>query len=542
MRYFEKKGGAFGKSAYIFLITVVLSVIFSPSAYGAVDTTIPSITITKPDYNTTVSASAITVAGTASDNSGGSGVRLVEVRLNSGPYRAASPNSPGDWSSWTIQFDLSSAPAGAHKLTARVTDNAGNQNWAGRTFTYGADTVPPSVAITQPQYNQVLSGGAVLVAGTASDNSAVKLVEVRLDSGLYKAATPRSSGDWSSWTFSLDMAGVSYGPHKITVRATDTSGNQNWAGRDFTFNLDTVAPVADITAPTYNTLTPMETLSVTGTAADNSAVKLVEIKLDGGSYKAAMPRSAGDWSTWTSSFDLASAAVGTHKLTVRVTDNAGNQNWAGRTFTRLGGPAAISDDFDAGTYTLSPGSVSPNGLWYGWSNGGGSFGVKQDAAGNNVFFEKPASSTALSQTRSALAMTTHQYDDFRMSLDVKTDRQLRLNDPPNPWEGAWVFWRWNDNTHFYYFHVQSIGAEIGKYDGGQNPTGQQIIMTSSTPTSALGEWAHWDVEVRGNHVVISADGVTVFDFDNTSSFDTGTIGLYTEDAEVAFDNVAVTPL
>jgi hypothetical protein len=38
------------------------------------------------------------------------------------------------------------------------------------------------------------------------------------------------------------------------------------------------------------------------------------------------------------------------------------------------------------------------------------------------------------------------------------------------------------------------------------------------------------------------DGTTVFDFDDTSSFDSGTIGLYSEDAEVSFDNVAIVPL
>ena len=541
MLHFEKKGGAFNASAYIFLFILVLSVIFSHHAYG-IDATIPNIAITKPDYNTTISASAITVAGTASDNSGGSGVKLVEVRLDSGPYRAAAPSAPGDWSSWTILFDLSGTSMGAHKLTARVTDNAGNQNWAGRTFTYGADTAKPSVAITQPQYNQVLFGSKVSVAGTASDNSAVQLVEVRLDSGPYKPAAPKSSGDWSSWTMSLDMAGVSYGSHKITVRAIDTSGNQNWAGRDFTYNSDTITPLAEITLPNYNTLTPAQTLSVAGVASDNSGVRLVEIKLDGGQYKAATPRSAGDWSTWTASFDLSGAAVGTHKLTARVTDNAGNQNWAGRTFTRLGAPTAITDDFDAGAYSLSAGAVSPNGLWYGWSAGGGSFGVRQNADGNNVFFEKPASSATLSQTHSALAMTTHQYKDFRMSIDVKTDRQLRVNDSPNPWEGAWIFWRWSDNTHFYYFNLQPIGAELGKYDGGQNPASQQIIMTSSTPVSVQGQWAHWDITVQDNHITVAVDGATVFDFNNASSFDTGTIGLYTEDAEVGFDNVVITPL
>ena len=75
-----------------------------------------------------------------------------------------------------------------------------------------------------------------------------------------------------------------------------------------------------------------------------------------------------------------------------------------------------------------------------------------------------------------------------------------------------------------------------------NPIDQRILKTSSSPKASIGEWMHWDIIVKGNHITIIVDGTKVFDFDNASSFDTGTIGLYTEDASVSFDNVVIVPL
>jgi hypothetical protein len=90
--------------------------------------------------------------------------------------------------------------------------------------------------------------------------------------------------------------------------------------------------------------------------------------------------------------------------------------------------------------------------------------------------------------------------------------------------------------------VKTNGAEVGKYDGGENPIGQKILKTSSSPKASIGQWMDWDIIVKGNHITIFVDGTRVFDFDNASSFDTGTIGLYAEDAEVSFDNVVIVPL
>jgi hypothetical protein len=75
--------------------------------------------------------------------------------------------------------------------------------------------------------------------------------------------------------------------------------------------------------------------------------------------------------------------------------------------------------------------MSPNGKWYGLWDGGGAFGVKQDQkySSNNIFYEKTQSVTTRSQTESALALTTQEFKDFKLSVDVRTDLQLPMQLP-----------------------------------------------------------------------------------------------------------------
>lgn len=95
-------------------------------AYAA-DTAKPKVTITKPSNGATLLVGTIQVTGTASDNSGGSGVGRVDVRLDTHSYKLATPKASGDWSTWSISF--SEKDTGTHKFSAKVTDKAGNKAW-----------------------------------------------------------------------------------------------------------------------------------------------------------------------------------------------------------------------------------------------------------------------------------------------------------------------------------------------------------------------------------------------------------------------------
>lgn len=94
------------------------------------DTTAPQIKITKPAANADVPVGTVVVEGTSSD--GGGRVKSVEVRLNDNTYATATLKAPGDWSTWTIDMNIS---ASSHRLVSRATDNAGNQVWSIITIT-----------------------------------------------------------------------------------------------------------------------------------------------------------------------------------------------------------------------------------------------------------------------------------------------------------------------------------------------------------------------------------------------------------------------
>jgi hypothetical protein len=302
---------------------------------------------------------------------------------------------------------------------------------------------------------------------------------------------------------------------------------------------DTIRPSVAISRPDENAIISKDKFVVAGKASGLMGIKRVEVRVNNGPYTIAAPSSPGDWSSWSITLDSRSMPIGDNRIVARATDYAGNQNWDEVHIKR-----AFYDDFSGAPYLLAPGDKSPNGKWYGVWDGSGAFGVKQDQkdSSNNVFYEKTRAATAKSQTESALALTTHKFKDFKLSVDVRTDKQTRQNSMPNSWEVGWIIWKWNDNTHFYYFLVKTTGAEVGKYDGGVNPIDQKILKTSSSPKTSIGQWMHWDIVVKGNHITVIVDGTRVFDFENASSFDTGTIGLYTEDAAVSFDNVVIVPL
>ena len=142
---------------------------------GGPDTTIPVVSITSPANNATVPAGNVLISGTAADNAGGSGVRLVELRVdNNGVYANATPQAPGNWSTWTVTRNITAV--GPHTLRARVTDNAGNVSWNAGTYTINIgsapqDTTIPVVSITSPANNATVPAGDVLISGTAADNA-----------------------------------------------------------------------------------------------------------------------------------------------------------------------------------------------------------------------------------------------------------------------------------------------------------------------------------------------------------------------------------
>ena len=193
------------------------------------DTIRPTVAVTSPTPNQSVSSGTVVIQGTASDNAGGSGVRDVYTRLDASAYVIATPQAPGNWSTWSRSYNITTT--GNHTIIARATDNAGNVQWTATIpFTVtGPDTIRPTVAVTTPTPNSSVTRGTVVIQGTASDNaggSGVRDVYTRLDASAYVIATPQAPGNWSTWSRTYNI--TTTGNHTILARATDNAGNVQW--------------------------------------------------------------------------------------------------------------------------------------------------------------------------------------------------------------------------------------------------------------------------------------------------------------------------
>ena len=96
------------------------------------------------------------------------------------------------------------------------------------------DTAKPFVAIRYPVENSTIASTHLRVEGTSFDEqSGIKKVEIfehtfPFDNKFpYKLAKRQRNGSWLLWEFETKL--TKSGVHRISVRATDNAGNENWA-------------------------------------------------------------------------------------------------------------------------------------------------------------------------------------------------------------------------------------------------------------------------------------------------------------------------
>lgn len=266
----------------------------------AVDTADPSVSITSPEDGAVIDSSSVALAWTATD------VDTTEYSVDGGSWLAVTGTS----------VTVSSLADGEHTISVRVTDVAGNTAMDSVAVT--VDTAAPTVVITAPASDASVADTTVAVVFSADDGtgSGVSAIEVSLDGGAWSAA---DSGTGHTFT------GLAAGEHTVEVRATDMAGNTGSDSVTFTVVLDDVDPTVSITSPADAADVGTSSVTVTWEASDGtgSGVETTEVQLDGGA-----------WQTATgTSYTLSSLTDGSHTVTVRVTDGAGNTASDSVTFT-----------------------------------------------------------------------------------------------------------------------------------------------------------------------------------------------------------------
>jgi len=216
-----------------------------------------------------------------------------------------------------------------------------------------------------------------------------------------------------------------------------------------------------------------------------------------------------------------------------------------RTTTTLA-PTTTTTILPGTTPLFSDDFTGPTGM--GWTDGSvhgnwvltyGANGVELDATkGSNVLSLSPKASTSAGETHASLANSVASFGDLDLSTWLTTKQQLRTP-APNPWEVGWVLWHYTDDTHFYYFLPKTNGWELGKEDPAY-PGAQRFLATGSSPAFPVG--VPYTVRVRqvGSTMTVWVNGTQIVTFtDSQRPYPSGSLGMYTEDAHVHFDDVVV---
>src|SRR3954452_23720532 len=288
------------------------------------DTTPPDTTITSGPTGTT-SDNSPTFAFTATEANS-----VFECRVDSGA-----------WADCTSPWTTAALSDGAHSVSVRATDVAGNTDASPATRSFTVATAPPPDT-TAPD-TTITSGPT----GTTSDNSptfaftateANSVFECRVDSGAWADCT-------SPWT----TAAFSDGAHSAAVRATDVAGNTDASPATRAFTVDTsTPPPADTTAPD-TTITSGQT----GTTSATTASFAFTSSETGSTFQCKLD--AGAWATCTSPKAYSGLTTGSHTFSVRATDAAANTDStpATQTWTIQSAPA---DHQPVAAYASTPAS------------------------------------------------------------------------------------------------------------------------------------------------------------------------------------------
>ncbi|HEY9237187.1 MAG TPA: DUF4347 domain-containing protein [Phenylobacterium sp.] len=246
---------------------------------------------------------------------------------------------------WSITN--STLSAGAHTLTAKAADAAGNVSAASPGLAVTIDTAAPA-APSAPDLTAGSDTGASSTdnitgdttptfTGTAEANSTVTLYDTD-GTTVLGTTTADGSGVWS-----ITSSTLSAGSHTLTAKATDTAGNVSAASNGLTITVDTAAPTGlGLSATTTSTsaATAGSTLA-TLSATDASSVTYSLATGDGFndadnasfSISGASLRAGG-----------ASLSAGTYHIYLAATDAAGNVSYQASTITVANAPVVTVDD------------------------------------------------------------------------------------------------------------------------------------------------------------------------------------------------------
>ncbi len=276
-----------------------------------VDTVGPTISVTAPALNSSLSTATVAFSGVANDGARAAMAVTLDFADGVGPRMAALNGSQ-----WAVSVPTNATEDFvAHQVIVRATDTVGNST--SLTWPVRVDRVAPSLLVPQPTEGQRFnaqafsSGDDVTAIVQSSDGDPFLVTEYRLGTAAFAALT----GGQIPVTTSVMDDDVEY---VATVRARDSANNVSTVIRRF--RVDRRAPALTITSPASNAALNAAAIVFTGTT-DAAAPTLTLDFADGTGPRAVTP-SGGAWSLSVPTVNTEDFVL--HAVVARAVDAAGN--------------------------------------------------------------------------------------------------------------------------------------------------------------------------------------------------------------------------
>ncbi|GAA0504941.1 beta strand repeat-containing protein [Deinococcus depolymerans] len=293
------------------------------------DATAPIAQITGPTAGSTLTSNPVTITVTGNDT--GSGVSSLEVFARDTATNTSTSVGTVNGASGTVTWTPTS---GTYDLTVIATDKAGNKGAASTPVNVTvklatADISPPEFDKTAP--TATFSRGVITLDGFVKDpESGISQVTL-FNGGVRLNATPSLSvqpDGRTRYALTLDSKTLADGTYTLTIQATNGVGLVS--NQDVPVNVNNAAPTVTISNPQNGALLGKNsdlTVKATGTDTTPGDTLTYEYSVDGGAFATFDPAQT------QTPLKLPTPTDGTHTLTVRATDKAGNTGTTTSTYT-----------------------------------------------------------------------------------------------------------------------------------------------------------------------------------------------------------------
>ena len=261
-----------------------------------------------------------------------SGIASVEIRVRNSAFERVAGRTTFQGGTVGSFSPANRMRNDTYTVGVKVTDKAGNTADADWLFTIEVDEVPPTIGDTGP-HGILRSATPRITVSATDDMSGIGSIAIRVVNNKTFARVPGTTTFQGGTFASFSPSGsLDNGVYTVGVDVTDKSGNVANTGWSFTVEVDTVEPTIAHTSPSGSVRPENPIISVHATD-DLSGIASIVISVIDGNQNAVPGRTVFEGGTIGTFVPSGSLDYGTHKVSVRVSDKAGNVANATYSFT-----------------------------------------------------------------------------------------------------------------------------------------------------------------------------------------------------------------